>query len=121
MNIIEQIGVIIGITYLGEIISRMLSLAIPGPVIGMLILFILLYFKFIKISSIQLFSDLLLSNLAFFFIPPGVGLISAMDTLAGNWLKLMSVIIITTILTIACTGWTVDYVIKRGEKNARKS
>ena len=119
MNIIEQIGVIIGITYLGEIISRMISLPIPGPVIGMLILFILLYFNFIRVNSIQLFSELLLSNLAFFFIPPGVGLISAMDTLAGNWLKLIAVIIITTILTIVTTGWTVDYVIKRGEKNAR--
>lgn len=119
MNIIGQMGIVIGISYIGEVISELSTLAIPGPVLGMLILFLLLYFNVIKLSSIQFLADLLLLNLAFFFIPSGVGLISAMDTLKGNWLKLFAIIILTTIITIIFTALTVDYIIKRGGKNVK--
>lgn len=117
MNIIKQLGIILGITYLGEIISTVSGLPIPGPVIGMFILFFLLLSKKIKLKTIELISDLLLLNLAFFFIPPGVGVITSMDTLAGSWLKLIFVVVTTTFITILVTGWTVDFVIKRGKKN----
>lgn len=118
MNIIKQFGVVLGITYLGDLISKLSGLPIPGPVIGMFILFLLLYKKIIKIESINLLAELLLVNLAFFFIPPGVGILASTDILSGNWIKLILVVVLTTIVTILVTGLTVDYIIKkRSNKN----
>lgn len=113
MNIIKQFGIILGISYLGEIISQVSNLPIPGAVIGMFVLFGLLVTKKIKLESIEFFSELLLINLAFFFIPPGVGILSTLDQLSGNWVKLIFVVVTTTVITMLVTGWTVDYVIKK--------
>lgn len=117
MNIIKQLGIILGITYAGEIISKISHLPIPGPVIGMLILFLMLYIGILKVNTIEFLSELLLFNLAFFFIPPGVGILGSMDKLAGNWLKLLAIIFLTTVITILTTAWTVDFVIKLRRKD----
>jgi holin-like protein len=117
MNIIKQLGIILGITYLGEIISKTVPIPLPGPVIGMILLFIMLYIGMVKVKSIEFLSELLLFNLAFFFIPPGVGILTSMDKLSGIWPKLLAVIVLTTIITILATAWIVDFVIKLRRKN----
>ena len=54
---LKQFGVIICITYVGNILSEISGLPIPGTVVGMLLLFILLYFKVIKLSTVEKASE----------------------------------------------------------------
>jgi holin-like protein len=108
---------ILAITYFGESLSRLLSFPIPGPVIGMMTLFILLKYKIIQLEKIESLTMILLGNLAILFIPPGVKLITALDLLEGNLLKIIILMVITTILTMGATGLTVQYLINR---NSRK-
>ena len=74
MKYIKQFAIILFIYYLGIILNKLLIPVIPSTVLGMLILFILLNFKLIKISSIKEFSEFLesfqpkdLQNLKDFF------------------------------------------------------
>jgi len=113
----KQFAIILAITYLGELASRLIHFPIPGPVIGMIILFLLLKFNLLKVKQITDATTILLANLAILFIPPGVKLISALDLLQGNLIKIMTLMIITTILTMASTGLTVQYLINRKNKN----
>ncbi|GLI58194.1 CidA/LrgA family protein [Propionigenium maris DSM 9537] len=109
--------IIFGISYLGEILSKILSLPVPGTVIGMFLLFIALYFKVIKVKQIERGVDILLINMAIFFIPPGVRLISSLDYMKGNWIKIIVLMILTTLITMVVTGRVVQYLVERGEKN----
>jgi len=113
---IKELSIIFVITYIGDVISKLINFSFPGPIIGMLILFILLERNILKIKMIEKGSSLILSNIAIFFIPPGVGLISALGLLDGNILKILITMILTTIITMATTGFVVQFLILKEEK-----
>lgn len=54
-------------------------------------------------------SDFLLENLAFFFIPVGVSLITSFGLLEGKWNEIIVVSIISTIIILGLTGLTVEF------------
>nr|WP_307776685.1 CidA/LrgA family protein [uncultured Cetobacterium sp.] len=112
---IGEFAIIIGITCVSSILSKFMPIPIPGPVIGIVLLFILLNYKILKVDDIKNATNLMLTNLAFLFLPPGVGLLNSIDVLANSWHKLFFVVIVTTIITIVVTGWTVQFIIKRKE------
>ena len=68
--------------FVGEIISRGLSIPVPGNVIGMALLFLALVTGVVPLGSIKEASELLLSHMALFFIPAGVGVMVYFDLLA---------------------------------------
>lgn len=113
---IKQYAIIFMVTYIGEIISKFINFPFPGPVIGMLIFFILLERKLINLDSVEKGVNTILLNLAIFFIPPGVAIISALDMLHGNILKIVITMMLTTIITMGVTGRTVQYLINRRVK-----
>lgn len=113
---IGEFAIILAITYISSIISKYTPIPIPGPVIGILLLFILLNFKILKVENIKNATNLMLTNLAFLFLPPGVGLLKSINILANNWHKLFFVVVITTIITLVVTGWSVQFIIKRKEE-----
>lgn len=117
MKYLKQFAIILSIYFIGIIINKTLIPVIPSTVIGMLILFFLLSVKLIKLENIKEFSDFMLMNLAFFFIPPGVTLIKTWDLLKTNLLKIVFIVVITTFITMIVTGLTVDFLIKRSKKN----
>ena len=113
---IGEFAIILAITYISSIISKYTPIPIPGPVIGILLLFILLNFKILKVENIKNATNLMLTNLAFLFLPPGVGLLKSINILANNWHKLFFVVVVTTIITLVVTGWSIQFIIKRKEE-----
>lgn len=116
MKLLRQFGFILGLCLLGDLIKKFCKLPLPGSVIGMIVLFLLLYFKVVKVENLKEISRFLLDHLAFFFIPAGVGLIAYMGVLKDNWLQIGSVSLITTILVFLITGSTIQFLRKRWSK-----
>ena len=84
MKIIKQTGIIFTICWLSIIIQQILPLPIPASVIGLILLFFCLLSRLLKVEHIQEKSDFLLSNMAFFFIPAGVGMMNYFDILKNE-------------------------------------
>ena len=123
MKIIYQFGIIFTLCWASDIIVALLPFSFPASVIGMILLFILLAFRVLKVEHIREKSDFLLSNMAFFFIPAGVSIINYFDVLKGNVGKLLLICFLTTILTFATTAWTIRGVLRlqnRGKKKPEK-
>jgi holin-like protein len=97
---------------MGELIHKTSGLPIPGNVIGMLILFFGLYTGIIKLDTIGKISDFLLENLAFFFLPAGVSLITSFALLEGKWISILEISILSTVIILVVTGLTVEFVKK---------
>lgn len=117
MKILREMRIIILIAILGEAVHLNFNLPIPGNVLGMVILFICLYFNIIKITMISEISKFLLDYLAFFFVPAGVGILTCLPFLKGKLISVFLIIIISTILVIAVTGWVIQlYIRKVGKK-----
>ena len=117
MKFLKQFAIILFVYFLGMIINNFFIPSIPSTVIGMLLLFLLLNLNLIKIVDIKEFSEFLLSNLAFFFIPPSITLMNSWNVLSSHLFKILFIIIITTFLTMIVTGITVDFLIKWRDKN----
>jgi len=113
MKIIGQLAIILAIYLTGLLIENLLSLPIPGSIIGMLLLLILLHLKIVKVEKIKQVSDFFLNNMMFFFIPATVSIMVSYQILEGVLLEMTTLIIISTLITISITALVVQYLAKR--------
>lgn len=119
MKMILQIGVVLGICLLGEGIALLLPIPFPGSVIAMVLLFLLLLSRVLRPDHIRQKSDFLLQNMAFFFIPAGVGIMEYAEELLPFLLPLLLICLITTILTFAASALTATLVIHIQQKHSK--
>ena len=119
MKMILQIGVVLGICLLGEGISLLLPIPFPGSVIAIVLLFLLLLSRVLRPDHIRQKSDFLLQNMAFFFIPAGVGIMEYGEELLPFLLPLLLICLITTILTFAASALTATLVIHIQQKHSK--
>lgn len=91
---------------LGEVLSRALSLPLPGPVIGMLLLLLALNLRWVR-EPVAHCANLLLSHLSLLFVPVGVGVMTHMDLIARFGAKILVVVVLSTWLGLAATAWVV--------------
>ena len=107
MKIIKQFGIIFSLCWIATVIEGLLPIAFPASVIAMLLLLLCLMTGVLKIGHIREKSDFLLANMAFFFIPAGVNVINYLDILKANWLPLLLICVITTVITFAATAYSI--------------
>ena len=119
MKMILQIGVVLRICLLGEGISLLLPIPFPGSVIAIVLLFLLLLSRVLRPDHIRQKSDFLLQNMAFFFIPAGVGIMEYAEELLPFLLPLLLICLITTILTFAASALTATLVIHIQQKHSK--
>ena len=107
MKIIKQFGIIFSLCWIATVIEGLLPIAFPASVIAMLLLLLCLMTGVLKIDHIREKSDFLLANMAFFFVPAGVNVINYLDILKANWLPLLLICVITTVITFAATAYSI--------------
>ncbi|MCK4506893.1 MAG: CidA/LrgA family protein, partial [Desulfuromonadales bacterium] len=90
--------------FCGEFISRMLDLPIPGNVLGMGLLLLGLMTNLVDIKWLEEAAELLLANMALFFVPAGVGVMVYGDLIAAEWLPISVATILSTFVVMAVTG-----------------
>ena len=112
MKILYQIGIIFSICWVSQIVEKLLPFDFPASVIGMVLLFVLLSCKILKVEHIREKSDFLLANMAFFFVPAGVSIINYFDVLRSAVWKLLFICLITTILTFGATAGSIKLTLK---------
>jgi holin-like protein len=78
----------------------------------MLLLLALLLLKTVDPASLAETTDVLLGNMAFFFLPSGVGILAHLETFRRDVLALLVVCCLTTLLTFAASAFTVAAVAK---------
>lgn len=89
---------------LGELIYFLFDIPVPGNVLGMLLIFIALKLKLIKLESVKPASDQLLKYMVLFFVPYGVGLMAYAGFIHSYWIVLSVAAVITTLLTLYVTA-----------------
>jgi holin-like protein len=90
--------------FLGEMATWLLGLAVPGNVVGMLLIFFALRLNVIKLKAVKPATTWLMKYFALFFVPAGVGLMLHFDLLGAHWLPILVSSVISTVLVLLCTG-----------------
>ncbi|MGL4737172.1 MAG: CidA/LrgA family protein [Cellulosilyticaceae bacterium] len=116
MHILRQIAVLFALCLLGEVIGTLIPVPIPASVISMMLLLALLLKGILKLEHIEDIGKFLLGNMAFFFVPIGVSIMEHSDLLKATLGPILVICIVTTVLTFAATGFTVQIVMKWQQK-----
>lgn len=103
---IRQCFIIFGCLALGELVVWLTGIPIPSSIIGMLLLAALLQMKAIKVEWVKGMSDFLISNMGFFFVPPGVALMLYLDVIKAEFVPIVVATVVSTVLVLIVTGWT---------------
>ncbi len=114
VKIVSQFLIIAGFTFIGDSITALFKLPIPGSIIGLCLLFAALQFKLIKVSSVEMVGTWLKNNLAFFFVPVTVGIMIYFDVLQATWVEFVIILIISTLVTYVVSAYTATRV--QGDK-----
>jgi holin-like protein len=116
MNLIVTILQICFLTvlfWLGNLITKYLHIPLPGSIVGLIILFLLLQIKVVKIEWIERGATWLLAELLLFFIPSAVGVVNYQQVISSQGVKLITVIVLSTLTVMAFTGITAQFIAKR--------
>jgi putative effector of murein hydrolase LrgA (UPF0299 family) len=103
---IRALSILLGYQLVGEIIVRLLSWPIPGPVMGMLLLFGTLLVRGSVSHEVRATTQTLLGHLALLFVPAGVGIIPHVALLRDELLPITVTLVLSAYVTLLVTGLT---------------
>jgi putative effector of murein hydrolase LrgA (UPF0299 family) len=110
MQLINGITLLLIYQLAGEVSVRLLGLPVPGPVMGMVMLFITLMIRGRMAKAVEPASTALLGHLSLLFVPAGVGLIVHFNRLGNEWLPISVTLLLSTIITMAVTALVMQWV-----------
>lgn len=88
----------------GEVLVQWLDLPVPGPVLGMLLLFVGLIVRGEAPPPLRDAANGLLQHLSLLFVPAGVGVMAHAALLASEWLPTLAAILLSTAITLLVTA-----------------
>jgi putative effector of murein hydrolase LrgA (UPF0299 family) len=103
----------------GELTNKLLALSVPGPVIGMVLLFCVLLWRGAIPTDLARAADGLLGHFSLLFVPSGVGVMLHFSLLGEDWLAIGVALVISTLLTIAVTAWLMTLLARGSGTRAR--
>ena len=118
MRYVIQLFIIICFSFAGELMRRLLPFPIPASIYGIVLLFIALELKWVKVKQIREVSTTLIISMPVMFVPPAVGLISSWENIKDNWPEYLAITFASTYAVMAIAGWTTQRIIL-WQKNRR--
>ncbi len=101
---ILQLAILFAFLALGEAVTALAGIPVPGSITGMILLTVSLQTRLIRIEWVERGASLLVDNLGFFFIPAGVGVMNCFGLIADQWLPITAACVVSTFIIIAVTG-----------------
>lgn len=108
MKLVSQLGIILSIYFIGELIVRLLGIKFPGSILGMILLLLALEFKVIKVEWIKEVATFFLNNMMLLFIPLGVGLMDQWGIISKQWLPILVSTFLSTFIVMSVVGLIIN-------------
>ena len=115
MKFLIQFMILIDFSFLGELLHYFLPLPIPASIYGIVLLFVALELKWVKVKDIRETSSFLIAVMPVMFIPAAVGLIDSWKSIGNSWLEYIIVTVLTTFVVMGVSGWITQFVIQRNK------
>jgi holin-like protein len=90
----------------GEFMVLATGLPLPGPVVGMVLLFVGLFVRGGVPAGLQTVAGELLRHLSLLFVPAGVGVMLHLTLIAEEWAAISVALVASTVITVGVTAGT---------------
>lgn len=115
MKLYVQLMIISMISLVGEGISSVFHLPVPGSIIGLVLLFLALQFKLLRLRHISMVGNFLLANMTILFLPPAVGIMDKFQVIAPYLLPIILIVLGAIVLNVCVIAVVVQLIKTRFE------
>ena len=115
----KQFVIILAVTCAGEIIRQFVPLPIPGSIYGLVLMFVFLCAKVIRLEDVKDTALFLIEIMPVMFIPAAAGLIESWGELKPILIQTIVILVVTTVIVMAVTGKTAMFMIRREQRKKR--
>lgn len=115
MKLYVQLMIIFMISLVGEGISSVFQLPVPGSIIGLVLLFLALQFKLLRLRHISMVGNFLLANMTILFLPPAVGIMDKFQVIAAYLLPIILIVLGAIVLNVCVIAVVVQLIKTRFE------
>jgi len=113
-----QIGVLFFFFLIGSWIQQLFQLVIPGSVIGLVLLFLCLFFNIVPEKWIAEGAGIMTRHLILFFIPATVGILNYYDLFIGRGFLLVVITVVSSLFVLVTAGYMSEKLAsRRGSKH----
>lgn len=103
---------------IGEVFVQFFALPVPGPVIGLVLLFAGLLVRGKLGDDLRNTANSLLQHLSLLFVPAGAGVMVHAARVADEWLALSVALVGSTLLSMAATALTLKFFLRQRHQKA---
>ena len=115
MKLYVQLMIIFMISLVGAGISSVFHLPVPGSIIGLVLLFLALQFKLLRLRHISMVGNFLLANMTILFLPPAVGIMDKFQVIAPYLLPIILIVLGAIVLNVCVIAVVVQLIKTRFE------
>lgn len=116
MKYLKQFGIILLISFIGEVLHYLIPLTIPASIYGIVILFLCLLFHIIPVHAVKETSAFLIEIMPVMFIPAAVGLLESWDILHASLAAYAVVTFVSTCTVMIASGRITQAVLRHARK-----
>ena len=117
MKYVRQFCIILLVSFVGEVLYKLLPFPVPASVYGLILMLAALMSGLLKTEQVKETAAFLVEIMPVMFIPAGVGLLTSWDTLCGILVPISLITVVTILTVMAATGWVSQIMIRKaGEK-----
>jgi putative effector of murein hydrolase LrgA (UPF0299 family) len=102
--VIEALAILLLCQLAGEVLVQVSGIPVPGPVVGMALLFLGLWLRGSLPEPLRDTGQTLISHLALMFVPAGVGVMLYFERVSREWPAILVALLISTLATITITA-----------------
>lgn len=113
MSIILAFASLFVFQLLGEILVQSLRIPLPGPLMGMLLLFAALVIRKQVPAALQTTANTLIQHLMLLFIPAVSGVMLYFHRIQDEWVAFVVAGILATVITLVVTAYCLTWLLKR--------
>ncbi len=106
---------------LGTALNVLVLPVLPGPIIGLVLLFVALLVRGQASESLQVAASSLLRYLPLLLVPPAVGVMAYTEAILEDFWAIVGVLVISLVVSLVFTGWLMQTLIRRQQRKAGRT
>ena len=110
MKIYLQLVISVGFSFIGNVISNVFRLPVPGSILGMILLFLALQFKILEFRHVDEAGSFLINNMTILFLPAGVGIMAKWNLISHFWAQILLIVVGALIINMLILGKLVEWI-----------
>jgi len=117
--VLQALTVLLVFQLVGEALTQLFHLPIPGPVLGMGLLFLALFSPRWVPRELRDTAQAMLQHLSLLFVPAGVGILQHLHRVEREWLPITASLVLSAVITFAVTALTIRALARLARPGAR--